>query len=247
MTIERQYVLPHEEEEYFRTWFQKIEILFAALRGRSLLLSPADYHLALEWYRKGIPLSCVLRGIREAFYRRMAEGDMEDEILSLRWCSWAVMKEWKVYKMTAVAEEDAPAAAGTPASPGEKAAVLEGLDIDLRAAIGESRKREWHDLADRLEEIAAELEKLAGGRNEAEAADDELDAALTGLDERMMAAVLDAYPAGERAALEKSIARKLKTLAASMSAEARETSRSAALVSRLRLELRLPRLTLYGV
>lgn len=248
MPRDPQRLLPHEEEEFYRSWFQKIETLFSALRGRSLLLSPADYHLALDWYRKSIPLSCVLRGIREAFYRRMAEGDLEEEILSLRWCSWAVMKEWKAYKLTAVAEEEEPghrsAEAPEPGA-GESGAVLDSLRWDLRAAIGEARRRDWDELANALEAVAGELERMGTpGDNRST---DQIEETLAILDGRMMAAVEAAFPAAEKAALDKAVGRKLKSLAAGMSADARESSRIAALASRMRLELRLPKLTLYGI
>lgn len=50
-----QLLLPDEETDYYDNYFTKTEALFSALRGRTLLLSPADYQLAKKWYEQEFP------------------------------------------------------------------------------------------------------------------------------------------------------------------------------------------------
>jgi len=75
------------DADFIANYFLKIEALFSELRGRSALLSPADYQLAKGWFDRGVPLSCVLNGIRNAYSTK--------EVHSLSYCRWAVQREWK--------------------------------------------------------------------------------------------------------------------------------------------------------
>ena len=75
-------------------YFRAIEDHFIRLRGAPLLLSPADWQIAREWHREGIPLDLVLGALDEVFERR-AERGSERPIQSLRYCSSAVAAAWK--------------------------------------------------------------------------------------------------------------------------------------------------------
>ena len=59
-----------EAHEYFRV----IEEVFIRLRGAPLLLSPADWQLANEWHRAGIPLEVVCDAVQKVFVRRRERG-----------------------------------------------------------------------------------------------------------------------------------------------------------------------------
>ena len=82
------------EDKLCEDYFLKIEVLFSAIRTRGLTLSPLDYDYAKTWFDSGIPLSCVLRGIRDAVYHKLACND-DEEVRSLGYCRWAVNREFR--------------------------------------------------------------------------------------------------------------------------------------------------------
>ncbi len=66
-------------------YFRSIEATFVALRGAPLLLSPEDYGVARDWYRRGVPLELVRSALAEVFARRRKKTD-PGRINSLRYC-----------------------------------------------------------------------------------------------------------------------------------------------------------------
>lgn len=86
-----------------RDYFEAIEEQFIRLRGAPLLLSPADWRLAQQWRREGMPLALVLESIREVFERRAERASASPEapkrrVSSLRYCRAAVEKAWAVHR-----------------------------------------------------------------------------------------------------------------------------------------------------
>ena len=75
------------DADFIANYFLKIEALFSELRGRSALLSPADYQLAKGWFNAGVPLSCALGGMRDAHY-------YDKELHSLKRCQRTVIKRF---------------------------------------------------------------------------------------------------------------------------------------------------------
>jgi hypothetical protein len=235
------------EEEYRREYFLKIELLFSALRGRGLLLSPADYQLAYEWFNKGIPLSCVQRGIRDAYFKKLADSDDPDEeIRKLSWCSWAVKREWKEYKAVgklAGPREDREDTSGKTRE--EAVALIDGLAFDITRASEIAAAEGNPALADALIPI---VETLADLKREAKKQDniDLLEERLRELDEKMMTSAEATIDERSRAKIEKSVERKLRSYRDSMPLESYETACRSAFRSKLRMNLALPLLTLYS-
>lgn len=86
-----------------RDYFEAIEEEFIRLRGAPLLLSPADWRLARQWRRDGVPLPLVLESIREVFARRAERAAASPDspkrrVSSLRYCRPAVEKAWAVHR-----------------------------------------------------------------------------------------------------------------------------------------------------
>ncbi|MCY3964464.1 MAG: hypothetical protein OXG83_05480 [Acidobacteria bacterium] len=86
-----------------RDYFEVIEEEFIRLRGAPLLLSPADWRLARQWRRDGVPLTLVLESIREVFARRAERAAASPDapkrrVSSLRYCRPAVEKAWAVHR-----------------------------------------------------------------------------------------------------------------------------------------------------
>lgn len=86
-----------------RDYFEAIEEEFIRLRGAPLLLSPADWRLARQWRRDGVPLDLVLESIREVFARRAERAAASPDapkrrVSSLRYCRPAVEKAWAAHQ-----------------------------------------------------------------------------------------------------------------------------------------------------
>jgi exonuclease VII small subunit len=247
---DKQLNLPGEEQDYYEEYFLKIEALFAALRGRSILLSPADYQLARTWYDRGIPLSCALRGIRAAFFHKMSEGDIvEDEILSLNWCRWAVMKEWKEYKSVSL-QDDSAAQFSAPERTGDEIdSILDSLifDLNLKKIVQNIGEGVSQQLLISLREILQRLEEARNAWQSGTATADELEEQLQSIDDSMMKAVWEHMDESKRKKINTSINKKLKKHEARLSEEATKQTRETARMSMLRHQLRLPRITLYSL
>lgn len=75
-------------------YFTQIEALFIGLRGAPLLLSPADYRVARDWHRQGIPLDVVQAAIQDVFAARQ-DREARDKVRGLRYCRRAVESRWR--------------------------------------------------------------------------------------------------------------------------------------------------------
>ncbi len=127
-------------EERDRDYFEAIEEEFIRLRGAPLLLSPADWRLAQQWRRAGIPLAVVLESIREVFARRAERAAASPEapkrrVSSLRYCRAAVEKAWAVYRELGAVPpvRRRPAAMDVPARLGVLASALPVALADVDA------------------------------------------------------------------------------------------------------------------
>ncbi|HUX07557.1 MAG TPA: hypothetical protein VMX35_09620 [Acidobacteriota bacterium] len=235
------------EQDYTKSYFLKIEALFSALRGRSLLLSPADYQLAKGWFDRGVPLSCVLRGIRNAYFKKLAESEEPDEeVRNLSWCRWAVQREWKEYKTIEIeaARDEEPVSSKQTGE--EVVSILDSLVFDLRHAAERSRVSERTEPGEALIAMAA---KLAALREFCGRTPDlgELEEQLRDLDEQMMSAAESAIDEETRKKIARSVEQKLKPHRDSMDSETLEATLRSAFRSKLRMTLGLPLLTLYSL
>jgi hypothetical protein len=75
-------------------YFQALEEDLARLRGAALLLAPADWQVAAEWRRRGVPLELVRRTMAELYARRVERGTRR-RINSLRYFAPAVEAAWE--------------------------------------------------------------------------------------------------------------------------------------------------------
>ena len=70
-----------------------VEETFGALRGRRVLLAPADFQLVSSWHHQGIPLDLVQRTLEAVAAQRRARGQ-HGAISSLRYFAPAVADAW---------------------------------------------------------------------------------------------------------------------------------------------------------
>lgn len=176
-------------------YFQAIEAAFVRLRGTPFLLSPADWRLASDWHRQGVPLEVVEAALEEVFTRRAERGEV-GKVQSLRYCRAAVEEAWS---RRLELEGGTASAEAAPLAVAERLAALAAALPREAAGIGRRLLALEGDAADverRLEELDREL--LA----EAEAHLDEpergalearVEAALAPLAERLPAEEVEAY------------------------------------------------------
>jgi hypothetical protein len=85
-----------EKENSEALYYSRIEELFIGLRESPLLLTGKDFALMKSWYRAGIPLRVVLRGIGDAFEKfEQKKPGPGRKVNSLRYCEQAVLSAWR--------------------------------------------------------------------------------------------------------------------------------------------------------
>lgn len=203
----------------------------------------------MNWYDRGIPLSCVLRGIRTAYYEKISGEEYspeEDEIRSLSWCRWAVQREWKEYRSVEVQPDEVEERQHLGAGQ-EVGTVLGSLLYDLSYAQKVAESRALEELLTELQSLERELAGMSEGIGVREADIEELESGLQALDERMVASAHRFIEPEVMKKIEKSVERKLSRNASGMKPEVLESTRKAAIESRVRQGLALPYLTLYNL
>ncbi|HPR63631.1 MAG TPA: hypothetical protein PK014_05360 [Thermoanaerobaculia bacterium] len=80
-----------EIDKGFGPYLRAIEHTFIRLRGTPFLLSPADVHLALEWYAQRIPVEEVLHALEEVMESH-GQRNSSDKVGSLSYCRWHVAR-----------------------------------------------------------------------------------------------------------------------------------------------------------
>jgi hypothetical protein len=170
--------LSREEREYF----QAVEAHFIALRGKPLLLSPLELQRAASWYREGIPLRDVCRGIDRYFEERFETPVARERAVTLKYCETYVRKAFEESRELSVGEGDAD---HRPDRDDEVARSLNRLKQRLQSA-GEGR---GHDdgLAPILRRAEASVERMMAEAREGNLDVERAEAELAVLDGEAMA------------------------------------------------------------
>jgi hypothetical protein len=208
------------EEGADQLYFQALEDLLARLRGGGLLLSPADWQVAAQWRRRGVPLELVARTM-EDLYARRRERDSKRRINSLRYFAPAVEAAWEELRaLTGSGHRVAPA-------PFDAAARLRRLASALPAGIVERER--W----------AARIEALTGDSASVEER-------LAAFDEELLSASEGRLSAEQRARIDAGRDAVLSRLAARLPAEEVRVAAGRLWRQELRRELALPVLSLFS-
>lgn len=199
-------------------YFQAIEATFVRLRGSPFLLSPADWRLAQDWYRRGVPLELVDRALAETFARR-AERGASEKVQSLRYCRHAVEAAWAARRELAVA-----------ALPGRADPLLvRPRLLALAAALPPAAAPEFGP-------------RLVGLEGEAPAVEE----ALAALDRELVAEAARALEPRDRAALEAEVEAALGDLARRLPAPELADCRRRLRAQAVRRRAGLPQLSLFS-
>ncbi|HEX2251821.1 MAG TPA: hypothetical protein VHQ65_00975 [Thermoanaerobaculia bacterium] len=201
-------------------YFQAVEEIFIGLRGAPLLLSPADWRVAQEWHRRGIPLEHVRRALEELFARRRERGT-RGVVNSLRYCRKAVEDSWQdVEEMQAGGERTA----------------APGLDVPARLAALAAA------LPESLPERAAAARRIRGLSGDTE----HVEAALAALDRELLERVEAALDAAGRAAVDAQVEETVASLFGRLFAGDVDHARTRLRRQVLRRHLALPVLSLFS-
>ena len=174
-------LLEDEERDWPRNYFNyftEIEEQFQRARGTGLfMLSPLDWALIESWKNTGVPLEAVLRGIDAAFVKWRSKKTRTQAVNSLAYCAQAVLQEAEILA--------GAGKSGAAKPPAEAPYTAEELAAYLRGTAGPLKQKSPAV----FQEIAAALEALAAGAAAYALNLEELEQRLTGLEEKMVAAV----------------------------------------------------------
>lgn len=231
-------------QNYFN-YFTEIEEHFQRRRGSILLLSTLDWALIEAWREAGVPLTAVLRGIDDAFDKHDARKAKSTarRVNGLAWCSQAVMNATEQMREAAVGTNTASADANADSGFEDTRvrAHLLRCAAELRAA-----KLGTTPIASQVAaDIATHLESLEGELAAAPQKLEALDRALTGLEEKMFAALLTALPEERIAPVREQAARELAPYRSRMATTQIRQVEHQFLQKRLLEQLGLPRLSLF--
>ena len=236
-------------QNYFN-YFTEIEEHFQRRRGSLLLLSTLDWALIETWREGGVPLAAVLRGIDDAFDKHDARKVKSSarRVNGLAWCAQAVMAATEDMREAAVGTNSGvqDAAAESGFEDARVRAHLLRCAAELRAAAADSKKLgavkaaddAAVDVATRLEALEQEL---AAGPTKLET----LDRTLTGMEEKIFAALLTAMREEDVAPVREQAARELAPYRSRMAVTQIRQVEHQFLQKRLFEQLGLPRLSLF--
>ena len=204
-----------------QAYFHALEDAFIELRGAPLLLSPADWQIAVRWREKGIPTHFVVGAIREVFEKR-AERGTQRRVNSLRYLRKKVEDDWR-----SAAELLGPTA-------GPSAAALE---------VSERLATLSRALPAGLREVEELRERVAALRGSSEA----IEAALERLDGEMLARAATFLGDEERSRVARRTEKRLTVLAERLEETEMEPLRRRFEEEEIRRERGLPLLSLFSI
>jgi hypothetical protein len=208
-----------------QVYFRAVEELFVRLRGAPMLLSPADWQIASNWRRRGIPLAVVREALESVFAKRRERG-ATSRVNSLRYCSQAVEKAWlAVTELGRLAEAEVPASAAAKPPVG---LLLERLAASLPAEL--PRVGDWR------------ARVLAAGR-EAE----EVERQLAAIDADLLRALEASLPPADRDALHRAAIAAAKRLQRRLGASELARAERRLAEVRLREHWKVPVLSLFAI
>lgn len=231
-------------QNYFN-YFTEIEEHFQRRRGSVLLLSTLDWALIETWREAGVPLAAVLRGIDDAFDKHTARKTKNTarRVNGLAWCSQAVMAATEQMREAAVGTNTASADAN--ADSGFEDTRVRAHLLRCAAELRAAKLGTTPIAAQVAGDIAAHLKSLEGELAAAPQKLEALDRALTGLEEKLFAALLTALPEERIAPVRDQAARELAPYRSRMAATQIRQVEHQFLQKRLLEQLGLPRLSLF--
>jgi hypothetical protein len=228
-------------QNYFN-YFTEIEEHFQRRRGSLLLLSTLDWALIETWREAGIPLAAVIKGIDAAFDKYDARKNKARvrKVNGLAYCAQEVISAVEEMKEAAVG------ASPSRLSPADQAA-NQGFEQERIAGHLEAAAQQLRAApqSESLREIADRLQTLAGEARGKMPHLEELEQALTVLEEKLFAILLTTCSEAELLALRQQAAAELAPYRSRMPAMQIRQVEQQFLHKRLLEKFNLPRLSLF--
>lgn len=223
---------------YF-SYFTEIEEHFQRRRGSLLALSTLDWALIDTWREAGLPLEAVLRGIDAAFDKRETRPTRRKQrpVNSLAWCAQAIIEQAQAMQEAAVGAQ-VPA---NSASPKDDTFSRERIAAHLQSCATAYSAHGNPGLRHAAERLLQLQQTLAAPEFKVE----DLERALTMLEEKIFAALLIGTPEDELLRIREQSSRELAPYKRKMqSAQIVQVERQ--FLNKQLLELqKLPRLSLF--
>lgn len=223
---------------YFN-YFSEIEESFIRRRGKNLFLSPLDWALMETWQEREIPLHIILRGIEKVF-DNYEKSKKKRTIKSLAFCSEEIeaqYEEWlesQVGKNTEEIEETSNDEVFSDDSISEHLEnilnELSEVKVTLNKGLGET-----------FERILNRLAELKTNFTDAETLEDD----LTNLEKLLDEALLKDSDSEILEKFKTETAQELQTYKKTMEEEVYQRTFELLLLKKLRLEMGIPRLSLF--
>jgi hypothetical protein len=222
---------------YFN-YFTEIEEHFQRARNSGMFLfSPLDWAIIETWKEAGVPLEAVLKGIDRAFEKWHAKKTKARRVNSLAYCAQEVLSAAR--EMQHPAEQQKSRQSESPFADAELADGLGRNAALLRQAAGAAAQATYSQVADSLEQLATAAG--AGELGDLES----LEQRLTVLEEKMIAAALQAASEDELVEARSEMQRQLAPYRRKMSAEQLALLEKQYLQRRILEAAGLPRLSLF--
>ncbi|HRH46215.1 MAG TPA: hypothetical protein PKY82_31515 [Pyrinomonadaceae bacterium] len=224
---------------YF-SYFSEIEETFIRRRGKNLFLSPLDWALIETWQEREVPLHIILRGIEKVFDNH-EKSKKKRTIKSLAFCSEEIEAQYEEWLETQVGKNaDQTLDNNSDDSMFSPATIANHL-ANISTALAEIKSKSNKGLAETLERVLHRLEELKTSFSEAEALEED----LTHLEKMLDDGLLENAEKDLLIKLKNETEKELHTYQKTLEKEVYQRTFDLLLLKKLRLEIGIPRLSLF--
>ncbi len=232
-------------ENYFN-YFTEIEEFYQRSRGAPMLLSTLDWALIEAWKEAGIPLEAVCAGIQRTFEKHARRPRRLQKINHLAYCTQEVMVAAAAAKEAGVQDGNGRAHENSaPFPPDDLARFLDSCANSLQAAAARERPASAVLAEDLAEAAAAIRQFFAGGAGHLLDALENLEQSLTGVEDKVTAALTRGSPVDLLARIHQEVDGSIAPYRRTMNAGQIEMLHRQFLKKRLFEHYQIPRLSLF--
>lgn len=224
---------------YF-SYFSEIEETFIRRRGKNLFLSPLDWALIETWQEREVPLHIILRGIEKVFDNH-EKSKKKRTIKSLAFCSEEIEAQYEEWRESQIGKNaDDNSATDSDDSMFSPATIANHLE-NLSTALAEIKSNANKGLSETLDRVLHRLEELKTDFSDAETLEED----LTHLEKMLDDGLLENAEMDTLAKLKNETEKELHTYQKTMEKEVYQRTFDLLLLKKLRLEIGIPRLSLF--
>ncbi len=224
---------------YF-SYFSEIEETFIRRRGKNLFLSPLDWALIETWQEREVPLHIILRGIEKVFDNH-EKSKKKRTIKSLAFCSEEIEAQYEEWRESQIGKNvDDNLSTDSDDSMFSPVTIANHLE-NLSTALAEIKSNANKGLSETLDRVLHRLEELKTSFSDAETLEED----LTHLEKMLDDGLLENAEKDTLAKLKNETEKELHTYQKTMEKEVYQRTFDLLLLKKLRLEIGIPRLSLF--